>query len=229
MAPKSFDTKPEASSGRKSYIGVGRLKGNALIPGGDSGIGRAVAILFAGEGADVTIVHHPQEQHDGDDRGSAIQREGREGSSVAFDLENFKNAKEVVDEYLQMFSKLDILINNASMQTMEKDFANIDLDLVESTLRSNILQMFGVTKYALPHLKKGVSVIDTTSVTTFKGSPAMVDYTLTPAEQMEGFGGHSQLGRPGQPSEIAPTYVFLASAEAELYYGQILYPYPLGD
>lgn len=137
-----------------------------------------MAILFAGEGADVTIVHHPQEQHDADDRGSAIQREGREGLSVAFDLENFENAKGVVDEYLQKLSKLDILINNASRQTMEKDFANIDLDLVEST-RSNILQMFGVTKYALPCLQKGASVIDTTSVTTFKGSPAMVDYTST--------------------------------------------------
>ena len=249
-----------------------------------------MAILFAREGADVTIVHLSQEQHDADDTVAAVQREGREGLSIAFDLENFKNAKEVIDKHLQKFGKLDILVNNASKQTIEKDFANIDLDLVESTFRSNILQMFGVTKYALPHLQKGASIINTTSVTTFKGSPAMVDYTSTkgaivgftralakqlipkgivsipltchprlcmpltalrlsqrvnavapgpvhtplqpasrPAEQMEGFGEHSQLGRPGQPSEIAPTYVFLASAEAELYYGQILHPYPLGD
>ena len=144
-----------------------------------SGIGRAVAILFAREGADVTIVHLPQEQTDADDTIASIKREDREGLSIAFDLENFRNAKEIVDKHLQKFGRLDILVNNASKQTMEKDFANIDLDVVESTFKSNILQMFGVTKFALPHLERGASIINTTSVTTFKGSPAMVDYTST--------------------------------------------------
>ncbi|GJE85374.1 oxidoreductase [Phanerochaete sordida] len=269
MDPEPFDTSLETAGGPKQYIGVGKLRGKkALITGGDSGIGRAVAILFAREGCDVTIVHLPEEQKDADDTVEHIRKEGREGLSIPFDLENFKNANEVIEKHLQKFGKLDILVNNASKQTVEKDFANIDLDLVESTFRSNILQMFGITKYALPHLGKGAAIINTTSVTTFKGSPAMVDYTATkgaivgftralakqlipkgirvnavapgpvhtplqpasrPPEQMEGFGEHSQLGRPGQPSEIAPTYVFLASAEAELYYGQILHPYPLGD
>ncbi|KAK7685513.1 hypothetical protein QCA50_011378 [Cerrena zonata] len=233
-----------------------------------SGIGRAVAILFAREGADVTIVHLPQEQRDAEDTVAAVQREGRECLSIAFDLEDFKNAYKVIQRHVNRFGKLDVLVNNASKQTMEKDFANINLDVVESSFRSNILQMFAITKFALPYMEKGASIINMTSVTTFKGSPAMVDYTSTkgaivgftralaknlisegirvnavapgpvhtplqpasrPAEQMEGFGEHSHLGRRGQPSEIAPSYVFLASAEAELYYGQILHPYPLGN
>jgi NAD(P)-dependent dehydrogenase (short-subunit alcohol dehydrogenase family) len=138
-----------------------------------------VAILFAREGADVTIVHLPQEQPDADDTIEHIKREGQEGLSIAFDLENFKNANEVIERHLQKFGKLDILVNNASKQTMEKDFANIDLDIVESTFKSNILQMFAITKFALSHMQKGASIINTTSVTTFKGSPAMVDYTST--------------------------------------------------
>ncbi|KAH8082810.1 general stress protein 39 [Cristinia sonorae] len=269
MKPEPFDTNLETASGPRPYIGVGKLKGKkALITGGDSGIGRAVAILFAREGADVTIAHLPEEQKDADDTVAAIEREGRQGLSVAFDLENFKQADQIVKKHIDKFGKIDILVNNASKQTMEKDFANIDLDSVESTFKTNILQMFAITKYALPHMEKGSSIINTTSVTTFRGSPSMVDYTATkgaivgftralaknltpkgirvnavapgpvhtplqpasrPADQMEGFGEKSQIGRTGQPSEIAPSYVFLASAEAELYYGQILHPYPLGD
>lgn len=123
----------------------------------------------------MTIVHLPQEQPDADETVEHIRKEGREGLSIAFDLENFKQANEVIEKHLQKFGKLDILVNNASKQTMEKDFANINLDIVESTFRSNILQMFAITKFALPHLQKGASIINTTSVTTFKGSPAMVD------------------------------------------------------
>lgn len=146
---------------------------------------------------------------------------------------------------------------------MEKDFANIDIDNVESTFKSNILQMIAMSKYALPYIPKGGSIINTTSVTAFKGSPSLIDYSSTkgaivsftralgknlaeqgirvnavapgpvhtplqpasrPAEQMEGFGSHSGISRPGQPSEIAPTFVFLASNLASLYYGQVLHP-----
>ncbi|KAI0686032.1 general stress protein 39 [Cytidiella melzeri] len=269
MEPEPIDTSLETASDPKPYTGVGKLRGKkALITGGDSGIGRAVAILFAREGADVTIVHLPVEQPDGDDTVKAIEREGRKGLSIAFDLENFRQIDQVIKKHMDTFGALDILVNNASKQVMQPDFSKIDLDSVESVFKSNIIQMFAVTKFALPHMKKGASIINTTSVTTFKGSPAMVDYTSTkgaivgftralaanltpkgirvnavapgpvhtplqpasrPAEQMEDFGEHSVLGRPGQPSEIAPTYVFLASAEAELYYGQIMHPYPIGD
>jgi NAD(P)-dependent dehydrogenase (short-subunit alcohol dehydrogenase family) len=267
LQPEPFDTSLETASGPKPYIGIGKLKGKkALITGGDSGIGRSVAILFAREGADVSIVHLPEEQKDADDTVAAIKHEGREGLSIAFNLEDFKNCDQVIKKHLDKFGRIDILVNNASKQVLEPDFAKINLDTVESVFKSNILQMFAITKFALPHMEKGSSIINTTSVTTFQGSPSMVDYTSTkgaivgftralaknltpkgirvnavapgpvhtplqpasrPPEQMEGFGSQSAIGRPGQPSEIAPSYVFLASAEAELYYGQILHPYPL--
>lgn len=151
---------------------------------------------------------------------------------------------------------------------MCKDFAKINLEDVESTFHSNILQMFAITKFAIPHLKKGSAIINTTSTVAFRGTAHMVDYAATkgaivsftrslaknlapqgirvnavapgpvhtpiqpasrPPEQMEGFGRDSLLGRPGQPSEIAPSFVFLASADATLYVGQVLHAYPLGD
>ncbi|KAI0676205.1 general stress protein 39 [Trametes maxima] len=253
MAPEPLDTSLETGSGPRPYIGVGKLRGKkAIITGGDSGIGRAVAILFAREGADVTIVHLPEEQKDADDTVRAIEHEGQKGLAIAFNLEDFKNAKVVIDQHVAAFGRVDVLVNNASKQLLTEDFANIDLDQVESTFRSNVLQMFAVTKFALPYMGKGGSIINTTSVTTFRGSSSMPDYVSTkgairvnavapgpvhtplqpasrPPEQMEGFGSKSQIGRPGQPSEIAPSYVFLASAEAELYYGQVLHPYPVGD
>ncbi|RPD60360.1 general stress protein 39 [Lentinus tigrinus ALCF2SS1-7] len=269
MKPEPFDTHLETSAGPRPYVGSGKLKGKkALITGGDSSIGRAVAILFGREGADVSIVHLPEEQTDADDTVRAIKHEGQQGLSIAFDLEDFKHAHAVVDRHVAAFGQIDVLVNNASKRRMTDDFAQIDLDAVESTFQNNILQMFAVTKFALPHMPKGSSIINTTSVTTFRGSGSMPDYVATqgaivgftrslakdlvkkgirvnavapgplhtplqpasrPPEQMEGFGSKTQIGRVGQPSEIAPSYVFLASAESELYYGQILHPYPLGD
>ncbi|KAI0641456.1 hypothetical protein C8Q79DRAFT_990976 [Trametes meyenii] len=243
MTPESFDTSLEKGSGAKLYIGVGKLRSKkAIVTGGCSGIGRAVAILFAREGADVTIVHLLEEQKDADDTVRAIEHEGQNGLSIAFNLEDFKNAKVVINQHVAAFGRIDVLVNNASKQLMTEDFAHIDLDQVESTFRSNILQMFAVTKFALPYMGKGSSIINTTSVTTFSGSSSMPDYVLTkgaivgftrapskdlakkgirinavapgtvhtplqlasrPLEQMEGFGSKSQIGRPGQPSEIA--------------------------
>ena len=187
---------------------------------------------------------------------------------------------------LGRYGEINVLVNNASKQVMCKDFAEIDLENVESTFRSYILQMFAVTKYALPHMKKGSacvlrfpylsrhgtdtynSIINTTSTVAFRGTPEMVDYAATkgaivsftkslakhlmpkgirvnavapgpvhtplqpasrPAEQMEGFGKKSGIGRPGQPSEIAPSFVFLASKDSEIFYGQVMHAYPIGD
>ncbi|KAH6633902.1 hypothetical protein B0J18DRAFT_442167 [Chaetomium sp. MPI-SDFR-AT-0129] len=226
MEPASQATKLEGAGQAYEYLAAGKLKGcKALITGGDSGIGRSVAVLYAREGADVSI-------------------------------------------YVDAFGDLHVLVNNASKQIMCEEFTDIDMENVESTFRSNILQMFAVTKYALPHMKKGGSIINTTSTVAFRGTAAMVDYAATkgaivsftralaknlmpkgirvnaiapgpvhtplqpasrPAEQMEGFGGKSGIGRIGQPSEIAPSFVFLASKDAELYYGQVLHAYPLGD
>jgi len=251
------------------YWGVGKLGGKkALITGGDSGIGRSVAVLMAREGADVSIVYLEDEQQDAEDTKALVEKEKRKCLLIPFDLTNWKDCKKIVDKHVEEYGKLDILVNNAGKQIMVEDFEKIDLDNVESTFRTNILQMFALTKYALPHMQKGSSIINSTSVVTFRGTANMVDYAATkgaivgftrslaknlvkkgirvnavapgpvhtplqpasrPAEQMEGFGEGSQIGRPGQPSEVAPSYVFLASNEAELYHGQILHPYALGD
>ncbi|RPB04355.1 oxidoreductase [Choiromyces venosus 120613-1] len=269
LAPTPESTRLEGPTGFREYVGSGKLRDYAvLITGGDSGIGRSVAALMAREGADCTIVHLPQEQPDAEDAKKLVESAGRKCLLVPFDLENYKDAGSIIEKHMKEYGRLDTLVNNASKQMQCKEFSEIDLDNVSSTFNTNILQMFAVTKYALPHMKKGSSIINTTSVVAFRGTPSMVDYAATkgaiasftralaknltpkgirvnavapgpvhtplqpssrPDEQMEGFGSKSQIGRPGQPSEVATSYVFLASAEASLYYGQILHPYPLGD
>ncbi|KAH0606573.1 uncharacterized protein H6S33_003407 [Morchella sextelata] len=268
MKPSSEVTKLEGPDGFIEYRGSDKLLDHkVIITGGDSGIGRAVAVQMAREGADITIVYLPDEQPDAEDTKAMVEKEGRQCLCIPFNLENVKDCGKIVDQHMKKFGKLDVLVNNASKQVMCKDIADIDLDVVSSTFQSNIIQMFAMTKFAVPHMKKGGSIINTTSVVAFRGTPEMMDYAATkgaivaftralaknltpkgirvnavapgpvhtplqpasrPAEQMEGFGQKSQIGRPGQPSEIAPTYVFLASAEASLYYGQIMHPYPMG-
>ncbi|PGH17692.1 hypothetical protein AJ80_04699 [Polytolypa hystricis UAMH7299] len=269
LAPTSESTKLESEGGFIEYVGCGKLKDKkVLITGGDSGIGRSVAILMAREGADITIVYLPEEQEDAQETKKAIERENRKCVLSAGNLMDNETCKRAVDEHVKNYGGVDVLVNNASKQMMCPKLEDIDLGDVESTFRSNILQMFAITKYTLPYMKKGGSIINTSSVTTFRGSSSMVDYTSSkgaiigftralakqleprgirvnavapgpvhtpiqpdsrPAEQMKGFGSKTVLGRPGQPSEVAPTYVWLASAEGALYYGQVMHPYPLGD
>lgn len=269
MKPTSEATKLEGREGFIEYRGNNKLKDmKAIITGGDSGIGRSVAILYAREGADVTIVYLPEEETDAKATKQAVEAEGQTCLLVAGNLMDNDTCKSAVDQHVKKFGRVDILVNNASKQFMCKNFANINLDDVESVFRSNILQMFAMTKFSLPHMSKGSSIINTTSVVAFRGTGSMVDYGSTkgaivgftyslsksltpqgirvnavapgpvhtpiqvasrPPEQMEGFGSGSQIGRPGQPSEIAPTFVFLATPEAALYYGQVLHPYPMGD
>ncbi|KAJ4152772.1 hypothetical protein LMH87_009292 [Akanthomyces muscarius] len=269
MTPSSEPTKLEGKNQHHEYLAAGKLKGNkAFITGGDSGIGRSVAVLFAREGSDVTIVYLPEEEEDANDTKKMVEKEGQKCLLVAGDLMDNETCRQAVEKHVKEFGVIHTLVNNASKQIMCEDLAEINLDDVESTFRSNIIQMFAITKYALPHMQRGGSIINTTSTVAFRGTAAMVDYSATkgaivaftrslakqlvpkgirvnavapgpvhtplqpasrPAEQMEGFGEKSQLGRPGQPSEIAPSFIFLASKDAELYYGQILHAYPLGD
>ncbi|KAH6699308.1 general stress protein [Verticillium dahliae] len=269
LAPKSEPTKLEGKNDFQEYRAAKKLEGSkALITGGDSGIGRSVAVLFAREGADVTIVYLPDEQEDAEETKQLVEKEGKECLLVAGNLMENDTCKNAVQQHIDKFGKIHILVNNAAKQVMCEDFTDINLDDVESTFRSNILQIFAITKYALKHMEKGGSIINSTSTVAFRGTAAMIDYASTkgaitsftralakqlvskgirvnavapgpvhtplqpasrPAEQMEGFGKKSQLGRPGQPSEVAPSYVFLATKDSELYYGQILHPYPLGD
>ncbi|OAA63556.1 NAD(P)-binding domain protein [Niveomyces insectorum RCEF 264] len=269
MDPTSESTALEGKNSFHEYRAANKLSNSkALITGGDSGIGRAVAVLFAREGADVTIVFLPEEKEDAAETKKMVEKEGRKCLLVAADLSDFKNCETAVQKHMDAFGDLHILVNNASQQFLCKDIAQTEMKDVESVFRTNILQMIAMTKYALPHMSKGGSIINTTSTVAFRGTAGLVEYSATkgaitsftkslalqllpkgirvnavapgpvhtplqpasrPAEQMEGFGKNSKLGRPGQPSEIAPTFVFLASKDATLYYGQVLHAYPIGD
>ncbi|KAJ5865411.1 uncharacterized protein N7529_007327 [Penicillium soppii] len=269
MAPSSEVTKLDGSDGPTEYIGANKLKDKkVLITGGDSGIGRSVAILMAREGADITIVYLPQEQRDAEDTKKMVEAENKKCHLIPGDLRKYEFCRQAVEEHLQQHGALNVLVNNASKQYSCSNFAEIDLAKVEDTFQSNILQMIAITKYALPHMSKGDSIINNTSVVTFRGTSGMVDYAATKgaivgftrslakqlmpkgirvnavapgviytpiqadtrdAESMKDLGAGKSLGRPGQASEVATSFVFLATPDSSFYYGQILHCYPLGD
>ncbi|CAI7586316.1 unnamed protein product [Penicillium glandicola] len=269
MTESSEATKLEGCCGFSEYAGSEKLKGKtALITGGDSGIGRSVAILMAREGADVTIVYLPSEQSDAEATKKSVEQEERTCLLIPGDLRDRNVCRHAVNEHVKKYGKINILVNNASKQYLCTEFENIDLDKTEDIFRTNIIQMIAMAKFALPHMARGDSIINTSSVVTFRGSETMIDYAATKgaiigftrslatylipkgirvnavapgaiytpiqvdtreAQQMEGWGHKAGLGRPGEPSEVATSFVFLASADASLYYGQVLHCYPLGD
>ncbi|KAF7588906.1 hypothetical protein BBP40_005021 [Aspergillus hancockii] len=257
MAPSSEATKLESSGSFVEYTDSGKLKGKkVLITGGDSGIGRSVAALMAREGADVSISYLPEEQEDAEETKRLVEAEKRTCLLLPGDLSNQETCRKAVEEHIKKFQKLNVLVNNASKQYMCQDLADIDLDKVEESFQTNIIQMFALSKFALPHLSQGDSIINTTSTVAFKGSKGLVDYAATKGaivgftralakqlmpkgirvnavapgpvytpiqvdtrneEDMEGFAAGSSIGRPGQPSEVATSFVFLASSDASLY------------
>lgn len=167
----------------EEYKGNGKLTGKtALITGGDSGIGRSVALMFAREGCKVSIAHLPEEQEDGE-KVVGIAKKAPHGENeminIGGDLRKEEDCKAVVDKHMSKFGKLDILVCNASKQIPCKNFADINLADVESTFRSNILGTFAIIKFAMPHLKRGSSIIISGSVTAYKGSANKVDYAST--------------------------------------------------
>jgi len=253
----------------EEYQGSGRLKGKTvLITGGDSGIGRSAALMLAREGADISISYLPEEQEDAEWVQKTISSSPHGSKNcllIPGNLMDEESAKKTAKAHVDKYGRIDVLINNASKQMQEKDFTKMDMEKVESTFKSNILGMFALTKYALPHIPRGGSIINTTSVTAYKGSPAMVDYSSTkgaivsftralaqqlapkgirvnaiapgpvytplqPAsrseDQMEGWeiGELPLRGRPAQPAELGPSYVFLASnRESGTITGQVLH------
>ncbi|TWU78578.1 hypothetical protein ED733_003990 [Metarhizium rileyi] len=269
LDPTSESTRLEGKEQLHEYKAADKLSGsNALITGGDSGIGRSVAVLFAREGANVSIVYLPDEQQDAEETKKMVEKEGRQCVLIAGNLMENETCKSAVEQHVNKFGKIDVLVNNAASQVQCDNLEEINLSTVEKTFRTNILQIFAVTKYALKHMERGGSIINSTSTVAYRGTANFVDYAATkgaissftqslakqlmprgirvnavapgpvhtpiqaasrPPEQMKDFGKNSQLGRPGQPSEIAPSYVFLASKDAELFYGQVLHAYPLGD
>lgn len=254
--------KPAPEIIRKGYRGSDRLKNKvALITGGDSGIGRAVAVHFAREGADVAIVYR-NEDKDAEATREMVEKEGRECLILQGDLRKANFRKKIIKKTLKQFDKLDILVNNAAVQFPQEKLKDVDDKQIEETFDTNIMSMISLTREALPHLKKGGRIINTTSVTAYRGSHHLLDYAATkgaitaftrslaknlaekgilvngvapgpiwtpliPAtfgrKKVKTFGQDTPLGRPGQPSEVAPAYVFLASEDASYMTGQILH------
>jgi NAD(P)-dependent dehydrogenase (short-subunit alcohol dehydrogenase family) len=245
------------------HPGVGKLKGRrAIITGGDSGIGRAVAVLFAREGADVGIVYY-DEDRDARDTKEAIEAEGAQAHVLKADLGRRDAAFDAIGTLAEKLGGLDILVNNAAMQWNAEDLRDITEEQLRRTFDSNVMAQFFCTQAALDHLSEGDAIVFTASVNAFKGNAHLVDYSSTrgaitafsrsmasqlapkgirvncvapgpvwtpfipgsmPAEMVEGFGEHVPLGRPGQPWEIATSYLFLACDDGNYFTGQTLHP-----
>ncbi|BAY84497.1 short-chain dehydrogenase/reductase SDR [Calothrix parasitica NIES-267] len=256
---------PQPQYDRESYRGSEKLKGKvALITGGDSGIGRSVAVLYAKEGADVAIVYLDEHQ-DAQKTKELVEAEGRKCLLLPGDISNEQFCHETVQKTVEQLGKLDILVNNAAEQYMEnpETLEDIDSGRLGSIFSTNIFSMFYLCKAAIPHLKEGSSIINTTSINAYKGNAPLLSYSTTkgailaftrslsqsllkkgirvngvapgpiwtpfipdafPAEQVEGFGKQVPMQRPGQPVEVATSFVFLASDDSSYFAGQILHP-----
>jgi len=246
----------------EDYKAAGKLEGKvAIITGGDSGIGRSVAVLYAREGADVAILYLDQHQ-DAEETRTVVEQYGRRCLTFAGDVADREVCRKVIDETLAAFGKLDILVNNAAEQHPQEKLEDISEEQWEKTFRTNIFGIFQMTKAALPHLGKGASIINTTSVTAYKGSPQLLDYSATKgaitaftrslsmnlaergirvngvapgpiwtplipstfdADEVAEFGSNTPMKRPGQPDEVAPAYVYLASSDAAYVSGQVIH------
>jgi NAD(P)-dependent dehydrogenase (short-subunit alcohol dehydrogenase family) len=176
------ETEPEPDHGETEYVGHDRLHGrHALITGGDSGIGRAVAIAFAREGADVAIAHLPEEQEDADDTLDAVRREGRTAVSIAGDLRDEKFATDVVQRTREGLGGLDILVLNAAFQHDIDDFAELRTEDIRRVFETNLLGTMVTARAAYPGLEPGASIIVTSSIQAFQPSPGLIDYAMTKA------------------------------------------------
>lgn len=245
------------------FDGVGKLKGKvALITGGDSGIGRAISVLFAREGAKIAIAYL-NEDKDAQETKRLVEEEGSEAILIRGDHASSDHAKSIVSETVEKLGSLNILINNAAQQWLDEDFSELDEEKIDKMIASNIKGYLLVTQAALPHLKEGDAVINTSSVNAFAGMGSLITYSMTrgaslafsrsmsanlvkkgirvnsvapgpiwtpfipgtmPAEQVEGFGAEVPMNRPGQPWEVATSYLFLASDDGSYFTGQTLHP-----
>jgi NAD(P)-dependent dehydrogenase (short-subunit alcohol dehydrogenase family) len=255
--------RPTPRAEMRDYRGAGKLASKtALISGGDSGIGRAVAIGYAKEGADVAILYL-EEHDDAEATRALIEQEGRRCIALAGDVGDEGFCREAVRQAVETLGRLDILVNNAAEQHPQDRLEDISTAQLERTFRTNIFGMFHLTKPCLAHLQAGAAIVNTTSITAYRGSAHLIDYAATkgaivaftrslagqlkerrirvnavapgpvwtplipasfPADKVGGFGEQTFLGRPLEPDEIAPSYVFLASDDAIGLTGQVLHP-----
>lgn len=257
-----FKMNPEPQYIRDEYKGSGKLQGKkALITGGDSGIGRSAAVHFAREGADVAIVYF-NEHKDAEDTKALIEAEGQTCLLIPGDLKDEAFCRAAVQQAFKEFGTLNIVINNAAVQFPKEEMKDMLASQIRETFETNILPFFYITQEAMEHLAEGDSVINTASVTAYRGSPHLLDYSTTKgaivsftrslsgmvaekgirvnavapgpiwtplipasftAKEVAEFGQDVPLGRPGQPAEVGPAYVFLASADASYITGQVIH------
>ncbi|WP_176598462.1 MULTISPECIES: SDR family oxidoreductase [Sphingobium] len=246
------------------YPGSGRLAGKvAIVTGGDSGIGRAVAALYAREGADVAIFYLC-EHDDAEKTAGIVRAEGRRALTMAGDLGDRDFCRRAVAQVVEQFGRIDILVNNAGEQHPDSDITDISEEQLRRTFQTNIFAMFFLTQAVRPHLKRGAAIVNCTSVTMYQGSKELLDYSSTKGaitaftrslsenlvgdgirvnavapgpiwtplnpsggaspEKLEHFGENTPMGRPGQPNEVAPSFLFLACDDASYMSGQVLHP-----
>ena len=258
------EMQPKPDHGEETYRGSGRLTGKkAIITGGDSGIGKAVALAFAREGADV-LISYLSEEEEGADAQEAVQfveAAGRKAVKVPGDITDEAVCNSIVSRAVEEFGQIDILVNNAAHQMSVNGIADVSTELLDRTFKTNIYAMFWLSKAAIPHMRPGGSIINTCSIQAYQPSPTLLPYSSTkgaiisftkglameviqyglransvapgpvwtpiipasmPGEQVSQFGGTNPMGRPAQPAELAPAYVFLASQESSYVNGETL-------
>lgn len=252
---------PRPDYGEDSYVGHGRLTDKvAIVTGGDSGIGRAVALAYAREGADV-VISYLEADADADETRRAVEASGRTCVAVRGDIQQPEQNHLIVQRAIEELGKLDILVNNAAWQTVKQEFAAIEDHEVERAFRTNIMSFFWITKAALQHMGEGGVIINTTSIQATQPDPGLLHYSSTKGaittftrglakelapkgirvngvapgpvwtplipmsfdpESVAEFGKDNPMGRPAQPAELAPLYVFLASEESRFIAGEIV-------
>lgn len=258
---ETSDMEQQPDHGEESYVGSGKLEGKrAVITGGDSGIGRAVAIAFAREGADVVLSYLPEEQEDAEVTAGHVRDAGRTAVLVPGDIRSEEHCQEIVDRAVAELGGIDVLVNNAAYQMAQDDgIFGITTEQLDRVMKTNIYAMFWLTKAALAHMGEGSTIINTASIQGYQPSPQLLDYATTKAgilnftkglaqqlaekgirvnavapgpiwtplipatmdaEKVEDFGADTPLGRAGQPAELAPAYVFLASQESSYISGE---------
>ena len=256
------EMRPEPTYITDDYQGSGKLDGKvALITGGDSGIGRAVAVHFAREGADVAIVYLDEDE-DAEKTKGLIEKEGRRAITIAGDVGGKSFCQSAVEKTVSELGRLDVLVNNAAIQVMQKDIAGISEEQLVRTFRTNIFAHFFLAQAALEHMGEGSAIVNSCSVVAFQGNPTLLDYASTkgaiiaftrslavnlaekgirvnsvapgpiwtplipasfPDDKVAEFGQDTPIGRAGQPAEVAPAYVYLASQDGAYVTGQTIH------